>query len=154
MARFLKERGYRVAQVTISFDDYAYNDPYARCLASNDLAAIDWMKESYLRRAETSVAAGQESARLAYGRNIAHVMLLHLGGFDAVMLPRLLELLEKPGVELVTLQEAQSDPAYAIDPDLASPSGATLLGRMMAAKGIPVPTTGDDALARLAGLCR
>jgi peptidoglycan/xylan/chitin deacetylase (PgdA/CDA1 family) len=154
VASFLKERGYRVAQVTISFDDYAYNDPYARCLAKNDLAAIDWMKESYLQRAEASIVAGRESARLAYGRDIAHVMLLHLGAFDAVMLPRLLDLLERQSVGLVTLEEAQSDPAYAIDADLASPSGATLLGRMMAAKGIPAPTTGDDALARLAGLCR
>ena len=25
-----------VAEVTLSFDDYAYNDPYARCLAAKD----------------------------------------------------------------------------------------------------------------------
>src|SRR4029453_15951429 len=31
--RLLAEQKYRIAQVTLSFDDYAYNDPYARCVA-------------------------------------------------------------------------------------------------------------------------
>jgi peptidoglycan/xylan/chitin deacetylase (PgdA/CDA1 family) len=154
VASFLEDRGYRVAQVTMSFDDYAYNDPYARCLAKNDLAAIEGLKASYLRRAAESIAAAQEAARLVYGRDIAHGMVLHVGGFETVMLPRLLELLEQRGFRLATLEEAQSDAAYAIDPDLPSPSGATLLQQMMAAKRIPPPTTSDDELGRLAELCR
>jgi peptidoglycan/xylan/chitin deacetylase (PgdA/CDA1 family) len=153
VARFLEERGYRVAEVTISFDDYAYNDPYARCLAKNDLAAVEWLKESYLRRAAESLTAGQENARRVYGRDIAHVMLLHVGGFQTVMLPRLLDLLEQRGFQLVTLPEAESDPAYAADLDRVSPAGATLLEQMMAAKGIPVPASGD-ALAQISGQCR
>jgi peptidoglycan/xylan/chitin deacetylase (PgdA/CDA1 family) len=153
-AAFLRERGYRVAQVTMSFDDYAYNDPYARCLAKSDVAAIEWMKESYLARASRSVSAGEEGARRVWGRDIAHVMLLHVGGFQTVMLPRLLELLEQRGYRLVTLPEAQSDPAYAEDPDRAFSGGATLLDQMMVAKGLATPRAPDDTLARLAALCR
>jgi len=138
VARFLADHGYRVAEVTMSFDDWAYNDPYARCAAKNDLAAIEWMKQSYLRRAAQSVSAAQEAARLVYGHDIAHVMLLHIGAFQTVMLPTLLDLLDERGFRLVTLPEAQSDPAYAKDPGLPSRS----------------PTTSDDSLARLAGLCR
>jgi peptidoglycan/xylan/chitin deacetylase (PgdA/CDA1 family) len=155
VTQFLEDHGYRVAQVTMSFDDYAYSDPYARCAAKGDLAAIDWMKQSYLRHAETSIGAGQEAARLVFGRDIAHVMLLHIGAFQTVMLPRLLDLIEERGFRLVTLEEAQSDPAYTIHPDeAASPSGGTFLDRRMAAKRIPPPTASDDALARLAALCR
>jgi len=154
VTRFLKQQGYRVAQVTISFDDYAYNDPYARCLSKSNTAAIDWMKDSYIRRAEQSIVDGEERVKLIYGRDIAHVMLLHVGGFQTVMLPRLLELLEKREFRLVTLEEAQSDPAYTIDPDLPTSSGATLLDQMMAAKKIPAPASSDDALARLDQMCR
>jgi peptidoglycan/xylan/chitin deacetylase (PgdA/CDA1 family) len=32
----LKERGYRIAQVTLDFEDYLWNTPYARCLAAHD----------------------------------------------------------------------------------------------------------------------
>ena len=31
----LKNHGYRVAEVSLSFGDYGYNEPYARCLAKN-----------------------------------------------------------------------------------------------------------------------
>src|SRR5271155_2620564 len=36
---FLAEHGYKIAGVTMSFGDYLYNDPYARCVAKNDAAA-------------------------------------------------------------------------------------------------------------------
>ena len=152
VAAFLKERGYRVAEVTMSFDDYAYNDPYARCRAGNDTAGVDWLEESYLRRADAALTAGQEGARRVYGRDVAHVMLLHVGAFETVMFPKLLELLERRGFQLVTLEEAESDPAYAIDPDRPSSGGATLLEQMMAAKGLPPPAS-DDALARISEVC-
>jgi peptidoglycan/xylan/chitin deacetylase (PgdA/CDA1 family) len=135
VARFLADHGYRVAEVTMSFDDWAYNDPYARCAAKNDLSAIEWMKQSYLRRAAESISAAQDAARRAYGRDITHVMLLHIGAFQTVMLPRLLDLLDERGFRLVTLPEAQSGPAYA------------------ARHGSP-PALTDDSLARLADLCR
>ena len=154
VAQFLRERGYRVAQVTLSFDDWAYNDPYARCRTNDDLAAIDWMKKSYLERAARALETGPEAAKLVYGRDIAHVMVLHNGAFETVMLPELLRLLDERGFALVTLEQAESDPAYAIDPNQAFPTGATLLGQMAAAKGISLPAAADDTLARLAGLCR
>ena len=154
VAKFLKDQGYRVAQVTLNFDDYAYNEPYTRCLAKGDAAGIDGLKQSYLRRAAASIDAGQEAARLVYGRDIAHVMLLHIGGFQTVMLPQLLDLLERRGFRLVTLGEAQSDPIYAVDPDQALPGGATLLDQMRVAKAIPASAPPDDTFARLEAACR
>jgi peptidoglycan-N-acetylglucosamine deacetylase len=151
---FLADHRYRVAEVTMSFDDWAYNDPYARCAAKNDHEAIEWMKQSYLRRAAESITAAQEAARLVYGRDIAHVMLLHIGAFQTVMLPRLLELLEERGFRLVTLPEAQGDRAYENDPRRLSRSAARQLENMAAARHDSAPTVSADALTRLAGLCR
>ena len=81
------------------FDDWAYNDPYARCRGRNDDHAIEWLAESYLGRAAASISGAQETAKLAYGRDIPHVMLLHVGGFQTVMLPKLLDLLERRGFQ-------------------------------------------------------
>ena len=154
VSRFLRDRGYRVAQVTLNFDDWAFNDPYARCLARNDGEAVEWMKEAYLRRALDSLFADVERARRVFGRDIAHVMLLHLGALQTVMLPRLLGLLEERGFELVTLQEAHSDPAYAVEVDRPFPSGATWLDQVAAIRGLQTPPAPDDMLARLSDLCR
>jgi len=152
--RYLSGRGYRVAQVTMSFDDYAYNDPYARCLATDSPAGVAALEDSYVQRAGASIDAAQALARAVYGRDIAHVMLLHIGAFETVMLPRLLDMLAERGFRLVSLPEAQADPAYAIDPDVAMPGGSTLLDQMAKAKGLPPSPGSGEALARLGAICR
>src|SRR5262249_19679970 len=45
---YLKDHHYRIAQVTLDFEDYAWNGPYARCRDKKDEKAIVWLKESYL----------------------------------------------------------------------------------------------------------
>jgi (4-O-methyl)-D-glucuronate---lignin esterase len=154
VAARLRTHGYRVAEVTLSFDDWAYHDPYARCLARDDQQAIAWLKESYLARAAESLTRGQETARLLYGHDIPHVMLLHVGGLNAVLLPRLLALLRERGFELVTLEEAEGDPAYAADPGIAMPSGATWLDRVATARQLTRPAGGESPLPKLSALCR
>ena len=70
------------------------------------------------------------------------------------MLPRLLELLEERGFRLVTLPEAQGDPAYENDSRLLSRSAARQLENMAAARHDSAPTVSDEALTRLAGRSR
>jgi peptidoglycan/xylan/chitin deacetylase (PgdA/CDA1 family) len=153
IAAFLTQHGYKVAEVTLSFGDYAYNEPYARCLAKNDQSGINWLKQNYLRGAAEELSHGQELAKQIYGRDIKHVKLLHIGAFETVMFPKLLDLLKQRGFKLITLPEAESDPAYAAAPDLQS-WGGTFLQQMMAAKHIPqAPSSGND-FAKLGGLCR
>jgi peptidoglycan/xylan/chitin deacetylase (PgdA/CDA1 family) len=151
---FLKAHGYRVAEVTLSFGDYGYNEPYARCAAKNDQEGIEQLERSYMDGAAESLDDGQKMANLAYGRDIRHIMLLHLGGFETVMLPHLLDLLKKRGFKLITLEEAESDPAYAADPDLPSNWDGTFLQQVMRAKHIPLLQHSEDRLAKIGTLCR
>lgn len=151
---FLKDHEYKVAEVTLSFGDYGYNEPYARCLAKNDKKAIEELKTNYLEGAADSLTEGQKMSTLVYGRDIKHVMLLHIGGFETVMLPRLLDLLKQRGFKLISLPEAESDPAYSTDPDLPSNWGGTFLQQMMLAKRIPLLPHGEDRLAKVDKLCR
>jgi len=45
---YLQAHGYRVAQVTLDWEDYLWNTAYARCAAKNDAQSISWLKSSYL----------------------------------------------------------------------------------------------------------
>ena len=150
---FLKEHGYHVAEVTLSFGDYAYNEPYVRCLAKNDQQGVDGLKQSYLDGAVDSLAEGQKLAEMVYGRDIKHVMLLHIGAFETVMFPKLLELLKQKGFQLVTLPDAESDPAYATDADLDGNWGGTFLQQMMRVKHLQLPPS-ENRLAKLDSVCR
>jgi hypothetical protein len=63
-------------------------------------------------------------------------------------------LLKERGFKLITLPEAESDSAYATDPDIPSNWGGTFLQQMMIAKHIPFPAGSEDRLARIDTLCR
>ncbi|MEI9926772.1 MAG: polysaccharide deacetylase family protein [Sphingomonas sp.] len=99
-AGLLASRGYKVAPVTMSFADYAYNDPYARCVAKGDQAAIAQLEAAYLAGAEAEAANARAMAKTLTGRDVPYVLLMHLGAFDARMMPRLLALYQRLGLPL------------------------------------------------------
>jgi peptidoglycan-N-acetylglucosamine deacetylase len=154
IAEFLAKRGYRVAEVTISFNDWAYHDPYARCLARGDSQSVAWIERTYLEEAGKSIDEARAESRALYGREIAHVMLLHLGDLNAVMTKPLLELLRERSFEVVPLEEAQGDPVYAERPEVAVPFGATLLDQVRVQKQRREPARSESVLPRLAELCQ
>jgi peptidoglycan/xylan/chitin deacetylase (PgdA/CDA1 family) len=133
---FLAAHGYRIAAVTLSFDDYYWNEPYARCVAKGDKATIAAMEAAFLAAAETSFRYYHVLSQELYGRDIPYVLLMHLGAFDARMLPRLLALYKANGVSFVSLAQAEADPFYRIDTDPSLPAGPTTLEQAMAARGI------------------
>jgi peptidoglycan-N-acetylglucosamine deacetylase len=151
---YLKEHKYRIAQVTLDFQDWAWNSPYARCVAKNDNKSIEQLKTMYVNTADEFLDLGLKLANMVYGRDIKHVLLLHVGGFETVMLPRLLEILKQRGFKLVTLTEAESDPAYQSDPDIVLNEGGTLLEQMMVAKHLPMPAHAPVPIAELESMCQ
>ena len=151
---FLASRGYRIAQTTIDWEDYLWNSAHARCVAKQDAAAIEWLRSSYLAEAQRWMRVQRDLTRQVWGRDIKHVALLHLGSFSPHILPDLFALLEREGYRIVTLEQAQSDPIYASDPDVADPGGGTLTELMMQAKGIPWPPgLGDKPREKLRSIC-
>jgi peptidoglycan/xylan/chitin deacetylase (PgdA/CDA1 family) len=40
---YLFAHGYRIAQVNMDFEDYLWNDPYARCIAKHDDKSIEYL---------------------------------------------------------------------------------------------------------------
>ncbi|HEX6833534.1 MAG TPA: polysaccharide deacetylase family protein, partial [Rudaea sp.] len=135
----LRDRNYRIAQVTLDYEDYLWNSAYAHCVAANDARTIAWLRESYLDIAHQYIAADRAMAQLVFGHPINHVLLLHLGAFSKTILPDLLDLLRREGFTFVPLEQAQSDPAYATDPDAPSKYGGTLIEQWMDARGLTYP---------------
>jgi len=151
---YLKEHGYRIAQVTMDFEDYAWNGPYARCMEKKDEKAIAWLKQSYLDTASEYFALDQKMSRQIFGREIKHVLLMHVGAFDAVMLPQLLQQMKKEGYKFVTIAEAEADPAYLTDPDTALKNGGTLLDQLFEARHLTYPAHKDKPMKELNAICR
>jgi peptidoglycan/xylan/chitin deacetylase (PgdA/CDA1 family) len=151
--KFLVQHGYRVATVTMNFADYAYNEPYARCVQKNDSAAISRLETSYLDAAGAASDYSRGLATTLYGHDIPYVLLMHVGAFDARMLPRLLKLYRDKGFSFITLQQAENDPFYKNDLDLSLPPAPDTLEEAMWTRGVLVPK-GPTPDLDLAALCQ
>ena len=151
---YLKTHGYKIAQVTLDWEDYMWNGAYARCVGKNDAKSIEWLRSSYLSTASAYLDLGRAQAKLIYGHDINHVLLMHLGAFSSTILPDALDLLKKKGFKLVTLEEAESDPAYQSDPDAGLHDAGTLLDQLMQVKQIPVPPVIEKPYKEVREICQ
>jgi peptidoglycan/xylan/chitin deacetylase (PgdA/CDA1 family) len=133
---WLAAHGYKIAAVTASFGDYAFNEPYARCVAKGDTAAIAQMEQAYLDAAADSIRISATVEKAQFGRTPPDILLMHIGAFDARMLPRLLALYKANGFRFVTLPDAAKDPANIglVDPKLPPLPGRTEGDAKMAAR--------------------
>jgi peptidoglycan-N-acetylglucosamine deacetylase len=143
--RFLGARGYRIAGVTMSFADYAFNAPYVRCAARGDAAGVARLRRAYLQAAAAEAARARAMSRTLLGRDIRYVLLMHLGALDSRLLPELLAQYRREGFRLVTLAEAERDPFYAGDTRPGGPDRPDTLEGALQAGGETAPPAADTA---------
>jgi peptidoglycan-N-acetylglucosamine deacetylase len=151
---YLTKHGYKIAQVTLDWEDYMWNNAYARCVAKNDTKSIEWLRTSYLSTASEFLDLGRAQAKLIYGHEINYVLLMHLGAYSSTIMPDALDLLKKKGFQLVTLEEAQSDPVYQGDPDIGLHDAGTMLDQMMQLKQIKYPEHVEKPYKELQSVCQ
>lgn len=151
---WLKEHKYRIAQVTLNFNDDDWDDPYGRCLAKNDQASIDWLKKTYLENAREFIRLGREEELIALGHEIPNVLLLHATDFTTTMLPQLMEILREDGFRFAALKKVERNKAYRINPNLTVKDGETLIDEMMDVHHLRYPAFKPEPRAKLEALCR
>ncbi len=151
--QWLAAHGYRIAEVSMDFQDYLWNEPYARCLARHDQGAVQQLHDTYLATADEYMRVYRELAQRLYGHDVPYVLLMHVGAFDAHMLPELIALFRARGFGFTTLQDALADPVYNADPKVPSPGGSTFNEMVAAQRNVDVPDA-QEPEKLLAGLCR
>ena len=146
----LASRGYRIAEVTIDFYDWAFNNPYARCLAKKDERSLKALRETFLENARVQLAWSDATAKALFGRRVKQVLLLHVGPFDAEMIDAMLTEYEKAGVRFVSFTDAMTDPIYRDEPKVPASIRGHFFFQIMKSRGgawpMPAPLQPDDLL--------
>ncbi len=149
----LLARGYKIAEVTMDFEDYLWNDPYARCSAKGDTTALQYLHDSYLATAEQYLDIDRGLSQQVFHRDIPYVLLMHLGAFDAKMLPELIALYRRHGVTFIDMAKALKDKAYRTDPENGDYDGGTYTELLMTARDMDA-TEKEKPYGALEALCR
>jgi peptidoglycan/xylan/chitin deacetylase (PgdA/CDA1 family) len=137
--KFLAAHGYKIAGVTMSFNDWMFNEPYARCVANNDGPRIKELEASYLGAAAQNIDYTRAMSKALFGRDIPYVLLMHIGALDARLLPKLLNLYRQRGFRFVRLEDAEQDAFYRNDLDLSLPAVPDTLEEAMRERGLAMP---------------
>jgi peptidoglycan/xylan/chitin deacetylase (PgdA/CDA1 family) len=148
---YLLGHQYKIAEVNLDFGDYLWNDAYARCAAKKDEVAISSLHDSYLATADEYIMYSRTLSQRLYGRDIPYVLLLHVGAFDAKMLPELIGLFRKRGFAFISLPQAEADPAYDVDTKVGYPGGGLMMELAASTRNVNMPnaTEPEEALGKM-----
>jgi peptidoglycan/xylan/chitin deacetylase (PgdA/CDA1 family) len=152
---FLFARGYRIAEVTVDFEDWQWFPIFARCSSGSvDERGIDKLRVRYRRAARDTLLESDRLARRLFGRRIRQVLLLHAGAFTAGMIEDLLDEYEAMGVHFVSLDDALQDSVYHLDPRFTRNWGSPFLYQVQAALRGDEQAGAWPPYPELAALCR
>lgn len=132
---FLKERGYRVAPVTVDNDDWQFNDVLGAALEKGDIELADRTKKAYLAYINTAFDYYENVSRSLFHRHIPQVFLIHDSELTAECLDELLTNLDQRGYRFISLEQALADPAYTTRDLFIGPEGFSWLIRWRLAFG-------------------
>ena len=132
---FLKERGYRVAPVTVDVADYMFNDILGAATEKKDKKLAAKAKKEYLEFVDTMFNYVEQASISLFQREIPQVLLIHDSALNAESLDALLAQLEKRGYKFISLDVALADPAYSTPDLFVGPVGISWLNRWRLAFG-------------------
>ncbi|MGO9604098.1 MAG: polysaccharide deacetylase family protein [Candidatus Binataceae bacterium] len=153
---YLAKNGYRIAEVTTDYYDWAWTDAYTRCLAQHDDKSIAWLKGHLVDSADRHLrGANAESERL-FKRRIPHILLMHDGSFDVLTLDAVLKRWRAEGVQFISLDDALADPAYQINPNFAYSDGRNFLEQVAESRHVDVGKFDDPiyTIERINDVCK
>ena len=127
--RFLRDRGYVVAPVTIDNDEWVYAFAYHKVLASGDSVLARHIGQDYVRYMDEVFAFYEQFSRRLLRREPAQILLIHANHLNADYFYELADMILQRGYRFVSLDEALEDPAYRMHDDFTGQAGISWLQR-------------------------
>jgi peptidoglycan-N-acetylglucosamine deacetylase len=133
--RFLAERGYTVAPVTIDNNDYIFADVYARAKARGDKETVKRVADAYIPYMESIFDFFEKLSIDGLGYEVKQTLLLHANEINADYFDELASMMKRRGYKFISLDQALKDRAYGL-PDAQVKMGLSWIHRWMIAKGM------------------
>jgi peptidoglycan/xylan/chitin deacetylase (PgdA/CDA1 family) len=155
--RFLADRGYRIAPVTIDNSDYIFASAYERAIDRADTIGRHRIVTAYVSYMEAVFAYYEQQSVALLGRELPQVLLLHANLLNADHFDALAGMIARRGYTFVALDRALADPAYRSKDSYTGPGGISWLHRWALTQGkrgsffAGEPTVPDDIVKAASG---
>ena len=141
--KFLKDRGYVVAPVTLDNSDWLFAACYFNAVKSNNKKLADSIAASYLEYMNMMAEFFENLSQEFLGRQVNHILLVHANMLNADHFDKVINMFRNRGYEFVSLDEAMTDPAYSM-PDGQMKWGRSWIHRWMIAQGLKTKPDPDE----------
>ncbi|MCP9318783.1 polysaccharide deacetylase family protein [Acetobacter persici] len=119
----LKKHGYALAATTIDAEDYLFAQAYDCAYSHHHKEDMRKIRSAFLDYVRIEVPYYQRLNQTVMGRDVPAVMLLHASRLNAVALQGVLQIFRQNNYRFVSLSQAQSDPAYSLEPAVTTQYG-------------------------------
>lgn len=133
--KFLIERGYTIAPVTLDNQEWVFAGAYRGARKSGDRPQMKRVGEAYIKYMDENFAFFENLSRDFLGYEVKQTLLLHANELNADYFDELVNLMRKRGYTFVSLEDALKDKAYSL-PEAQSKMGLSWIHRWMLAKGL------------------
>ena len=116
--KFLAERGYTIAPVTIDNSEWIFARAYENALMRGDKQMAKRVAEAYIPYMDQKFAYFEQQSMALFGYEMKQVLLIHANALNADYFDKLAQMIEKRGYKFISLDEALTDKAYTSPDDV------------------------------------
>ncbi|HEX8472873.1 MAG TPA: polysaccharide deacetylase family protein [Pyrinomonadaceae bacterium] len=134
--KFLSERGYEIAPVTVDNADYIFAFVYADAKRRGDRATMKRLADAYIPYMEQMFEFFEKLSVDVAGYEIKQTLLVHANELNADTFDQLVRMMRRRGYAFITLERALQDKAYRLPDNYAGRRGVSWLHRWAITKGM------------------
>jgi peptidoglycan/xylan/chitin deacetylase (PgdA/CDA1 family) len=138
VATYLARQRYTAVPVTLGFRDTRFHPAFWRALSRDDHEGIAHLRREFINTAVHELRLHAANARAVFGRDPAHIWLIHGTPLGGDCLDAILDAFEAAGVEFISIAEAMQDPMNARVPPRVSPEFIHQVEKWALVHGVPV----------------
>ncbi len=133
--KFLAEKNYAVAPVTIDNSDWIFSLAYDKSIANNDSTNAKKIAEAYIPYMLSKFEYFERNTIKIFNRPIKQILLLHANRLNADYIDKLAEVLKINGYNFISLKDALTDSAYKSTDTWVGKGGISWIDRWALSKG-------------------
>ena len=126
---FLKNRGYRIAPVSIDNSEWIFASAYEKALMKRNDRLTEKIVDAYITYMDDMFAYYEDQSCQLLGYEIKQILLIHANLLNAHHLDLLLKRIRDRGYSFISLDQAMTDRAYLLKDTYTGPAGITWIHR-------------------------
>jgi peptidoglycan/xylan/chitin deacetylase (PgdA/CDA1 family) len=134
--RFMNERGYKLAPVTIDSQETIFAEAYAKAQKRGDKAIAERVVKEYIAYLEVMFEFFEKLSVEVLGYEVRQILLLHANALNADCFDDLVQMMKRRGYVFVSTSRALEDPAYSLPDGYVGPRGLSWIHRWALTKGL------------------